>query len=210
MITYTVLKSNEELDVVTALITRVYMREGYIRNIDAESGITKYLRNKSTKVFLAKKEGVIIGTISLVADGELGLPMDLIYQDELKPYRSPKHRLAEVCQFAIDTQLLVGEGMGASLEVSRNLLALVVSEARKSECTCVSFTVNPKHKKFYELLGALQIGGEKMYPSVENAPALAYILDIKIAPEAKSAQGNKMQQVLSRFVLGDIATHLKP
>ncbi|QQR64558.1 hypothetical protein IPH92_03265 [Candidatus Kaiserbacteria bacterium] len=201
MVTYHLAKSDFEIESAVALISRVYAREGYVKSEEGESGVSAYLRSSTSVTFLACVGETPVGTISLVGDSERYLPMDLIYREELTLLRNTKTRLAEVCQFAIDTELLKEEKMGTQLDVSTSLLSLVVAHARSKDYTHLTFTVNPKHRKFYEMLGAVQIGGEKSYPSVENAPALGYVLDMTIlnnAEEQSKVRHFLVERILNR------------
>src|SRR5438477_450670 len=50
-------------------------------------------------------------------------------------------------------------------------------------------TINPKHDAFYKSLGFTEIGTLKYYPAVNNAPALARILDIQSLQNKKNLPG---------------------
>ncbi|MEZ4195560.1 MAG: hypothetical protein R3B53_04205 [Candidatus Paceibacterota bacterium] len=179
----------EELKIVSKLITQVYQGEGYISS-DSDSGskITEFLGNPDTKTFVATLDDKIVGTVSLAVDSSDGLPMDVIFREELNPVRQAGKSIAEVCQFVVDKDFLKDNIDKADLSVIESnitlgLLKHVIMYGLEVDLDLFVFTINPKHRIFYESLGALQVGEEKVYPSVNNAPALAYILDIKALQE---------------------------
>ena len=49
--------------------------------------VTPYHLLPSTEVFIAKCGSDVISTMSLIADGQLGLPMETIYAEEIGHYR---------------------------------------------------------------------------------------------------------------------------
>ncbi len=184
---YRIIKTKEEINEITELITRVYTRQGYLDpdNIDDETPkISSYLSSPYATVFGAYVNDTAVGTITVIEDTNQGLPMDVVFKEELNEKRDVHTKIAEVCQFAIDKQLLKQANAGISptitdVEVSTHLLRLVVHYGIHRQFDFFSLAINPKHKIFYKAIGCIQIGTEKQYPSVNNAPALGYILDIK-------------------------------
>lgn len=186
MITYARVQTETERDVGRKLIARVYARQGYVEAEGEGSSFDQHLADPDTCTIVARIQDIVVGTISVVPDGTLGVPMDIIYRDELKKFREADARLAEVCQFAVDHDLLRGaiEGSGVrELDLSMGLFGHAVNYARFSALSHLVFAVNPKHRQLYESLGSELIGEEKEYPSVNRAPALGYALGIgDIAP----------------------------
>ena len=71
-----------------------YVAHGYM---DAHpSGWRLSLHNalSATHVFVARCGGRVVGTMTLIADSPLGLPMDEIYTDELRTLRKKSRRMA--------------------------------------------------------------------------------------------------------------------
>jgi hypothetical protein len=170
---------------VVSLITRVYIDEGYIdpQNTNG-SAITAFLGQEYTTTFEARFGDLLVGTVSVARDGEAGLPMDCIYRDELASFRNRNAAIAEVCQFIVDKNLVreLCKSYPSSIsemDVSLGLLRAAIQHGIETHIEYFVFTINPKHRLFYESMGCVLIGDERSYPSVNEAPALAYALDIQ-------------------------------
>lgn len=176
---------NDDIDAVIGLVTRVYAEQGYVGKLKGNTlEIAAFLRMESTCTFLAKVEDTLIGTISIVSDSPSGFPMDSIYKNEIALLDVERGKIAEVCQFAIDKKTLASllkenTARYSELDVSTGLLGRVVQYGLSQDFEFLCFTINPKHRVFYESLGAVQFGEERVYPSVNSAPALAYKLPIQ-------------------------------
>lgn len=184
MVQFRIARSVDDKNGAIKLVNEMYSRYGYV---DLESGqdskISTFLAEEGTVTMLAEHDSEIAGTISVVPDSEHGLPMDIIYYDELAPYRIAHKKILEVCQFAVNKKVFEEleankQGKNIEREVSVGLIGLCIHYALQHSYDFVCFTINPKHRSFYESFGCARIGEEKEYPSVSNAPALAYALDI--------------------------------
>ena len=129
------------------------------------------LLEKTKKVILEKKAG-ILSTVDIVMDNTpLGLPMDAIYKEELDALRNEGRRICEV----------------GSLACSRDanwqntfmpLFRIVFWHARNNGLNDLCIMVNPKHEAFYKSVMVMEtLGEEKFYPSV-NAPAIALRMNL--------------------------------
>src|ERR1700731_2138959 len=153
-----------------------YVAHGYM---DAHpSGWRLSLHNalSATRVFVARCGGRVVGTMTLIADSPLGLPMDKIYSDELRRLRDAGRNLAEVSALAIDPAY---QASGVPI-LLRLIRMLVIYAAQTVSDLCI--TVNPHHAAFYRKAFHFQdIGGLKQYGKVNGAPALALRLDLALA-----------------------------
>ncbi|MBU6214716.1 hypothetical protein KGM48_02625 [Patescibacteria group bacterium] len=148
------------------LVRRAYEAEGY-RVTDS---ISKYLDAPGARTFGLFRNETLIGTLSIVPDTE-GLPMDSLYARELAPWRASGKTLAEVVQFAVD------RNERHSPFAAAPLFAAVLTYARQLGVDYLCISINPKHDRFYSLLGFKKIGEEKQYAAV-NAPAIARALPL--------------------------------
>lgn len=179
MYTYKIIQTKEKLEEATNLIFQVYSKKGYTTHSSRDNEVQKissYLSSKNATVFGAYLNSKIVGTISILLDNTIDLPMDILFKKELDQIRNKNIKIAEVCQFAINTEMLAKSQ--ENITISINLLSLVLRYGIYKQYDYFSLTINPKHKTFYETIGCTQIGVEKKYPSVNNAPALGYILDL--------------------------------
>jgi hypothetical protein len=178
MYSYEVVRSEVDLEEAVSLVARVYAKSGYVRGVGEVSPIAKFLYDFTRAVTIkAYRDSLLVGTISIVNEGPLGLPMDNLFLTELETLRTKKSGLAEICQFAIDKDVL-GNKISES-QLAMNLLRLVIEYFKQKNLNYAVFAINPKHRLFYESIGAKQIGNEKTYESANNAPALGYCLDIQ-------------------------------
>jgi GNAT superfamily N-acetyltransferase len=130
----------------------------------------------ATRVFVARSGGRVVGTMTLIADSPLGLPMDEIYTDELRTLRDAGRNLAEVSALAMDPEY---QSSGVAI-LLRLIRMLVIYAAQTVSDLCI--TVNPHHAAFYrKALHFQDIGGLKQYGKVKGAPAIALRLDLALA-----------------------------
>ena len=130
-----------------------------------------------TTTFVAKHEGRVLTTFSLVPDNTLlGLPLEKLYEDEVQELRKHGRRLAEVTTLA-DSGLNLRE----FLQVFKSLIRLLMQyHVRHGGDTWV-FTVNPRHRNFYaKVMGCVQLGPCRSYDTVQGAPAEAFLLDLNL------------------------------
>ena len=200
MYTYTTAKTLEEKQAVLALIKKIYRREGYIAENDASSAFDPYIMSDTAKVFTGFVADTLCSTISVVADSDAGLPMDVLYKDEIETLRAKRKKIAEVTQFAVDHELLekndTASSMNTRFTASLPLLSLVLHYGLFKDLDYLCIAVHYyKHNEFYKRLGFVEIGGLKYYPSVNNTPAVAQMLDLRALRENKDSSG-----VLARFL----------
>jgi hypothetical protein len=174
-VSYKVASSPDERAEAFGLVYKAYLRAGLIDENPFEMRVTPHHLLPTTDVFLAQVRGVVISTVSLVADGELGLPMESIYRDELAELRGRGGRLAEVTSLADRRRYL-----SRTLPVFVSLMRLLGQSARKRGIDRLLVAVHPRHAKFYQrFLKFEALGGQRSYPLVRNNPAVALTLDFE-------------------------------
>lgn len=166
---YRIAASREERAAAFHLVYNSYLRAGLGEMNRYRMRVTPYHLLPSTEVFLAEERGKVVFTLSLIIDGELGLPMDSVYADEVDEFRRKGLRLGEVSCLA-DCQRHVREFFPAFLCTSR----LMAQYARYRGLDALVAAVHPKHSRFYRrYMDFRMFGGEKTYPTVRNNPAVA-------------------------------------
>ena len=174
-----------------------YVAQGYM---DAHpSGWRLSLHNalSATRVFVARCGARVVGTMTLIADSRLGLPMDEIYTDELRSLRGERASLAEVSALAMDPEYQ-SSGVPILLRLVR---MLVIYAAQTVSDLCIA--VNPHHAAFYRKAFHFQdIGGLKRYGKVNGAPAIALRLDLAPARSVmrELREGHRMINKLYEFL----------
>ena len=135
--------------------------------------VTPYHLLPTTEIFLAQVEGEAVSTVSLVTDGELGLPMESVYRKEVALRRERGLLLGEVSCLS-DRRSHLRRFFPVFLRLSR----LMVQYARKQGLDELLVAVHPKHARFYRRFMDFEtIGEETAYPAVRNSPAVALRLD---------------------------------
>jgi hypothetical protein len=124
-------------------------------------------------VFVAIYQGEVIFTHSLIQDGELGVPMEYAFPDEIRGLRERGIRFGEVSCMA-DRRRNIARFLPLFVRVTR----LMFQFARYHGNERIVIAVHPKHGRFYErFFGFRQMGEERPYQTVQNNPAVAYSLE---------------------------------
>jgi hypothetical protein len=172
-IVYKLAENRHEFEAAFRLVYNAYTRSGLIDENPHGMRVTPYQLLDTTDVFVATLDDETISTVSLVCDGELGLPMEGIYGDEVHRLRQQGFHVAEVSALADRRRQ-----MSRTLPVFVPLMRLMVQTARRRGVDQLLVAVHPRHARFYQrFLSFDPVGGEKSYPQVRNNPAVALTLD---------------------------------
>jgi hypothetical protein len=137
--------------------------------------VTPYQLLPTTSVMVARYANQIISTLSLIEDGELGLPMEQTFAEEVRESRQRGYLLAEASCLA-DRRSEIKK----YLPVFVRLCRLMIQSARNRAIDQVLIAVHPQHVRFYtQFLAFEQIADERPYPAVQNHSAVALSLDLK-------------------------------
>jgi hypothetical protein len=130
-----------------------------------------------TTTFVAKHDDNVLATLTLVQDNYLlGLPMESIYTAEIEELRQARQRIVEVTNLA-DTELTLRE----FVPVFVGLMRLMTQYALRQEADTLVISVNPRHRTFYrKMMGFVPLGPWRAYPTVQNHPAEAYLLNVTL------------------------------
>lgn len=172
-IEYKIAATTEERAQAFRLVYQSYLKAGLGEPNRYEMRVTPYHLLSSTEIFTAVCNGEAIFTVSLVIDGELGLPMESVYADEVAVRREQGLLTGEVSCLADRREHLRGF-FPVFIRISR----LMVQYARQRGLDELLVAVHPKHARFYRRFMDFQvIGGEAAYPTVRNRPAVALNLN---------------------------------
>ena len=167
----TLARTRLELMEAFRLLYDSYVRAGLVTENRRKLRLTPFHLLDTTEVFVAKWRGEVIATMTVVADGPQGLPMDAMYGDEVAHFREAGLRLAEVGCFA-DRR-----GMEPPfLKVIGELAKLVVQVASARGADGLVAATHPRHARFYiRALGFQQFAGLKECPYAQGNPAVALV-----------------------------------
>ncbi len=164
----------EEWEEAFRLVARCYKARGYEPPHAGDLRFTPFHALPDTVVFVAKEQGRVVVTLSLVPDNVLlGLPMEDLYHDEIEQLRGEGRRIVEVTCLA-DHQFTPRE----FTPVFTMLMRFVAQYGSCHGATTWVITINPRHRIFYRrIMGFVPFGRQKAYAAVQNHPAEAYLLD---------------------------------
>jgi hypothetical protein len=156
------------------LVAASYQARGYEVPTGNPYRFTPFHALPETTVFVAKHQGRVIATLSLVLDNDLlGLPMETVYGEEIAELRRAGRRLLEVTSLADE-----GLGLREFVPVFVTLMRLSTQYGLRRGADTWVISINPRHRAFYrKVLGFVPLGPWRAYPSVQNHPAEAYRLD---------------------------------
>jgi len=126
-VTYRIASTRQEREAAFRLVYQSYLRSGLGEVNDYQMRVTPYHLLPTTEVFIAQLRGEVIFTMSLVTDGELGVPMEHVYGDEIARLRRQGLRVGEVSCLA-DRRAALERFFPVFLRTSR----LMVQYARRS------------------------------------------------------------------------------
>jgi hypothetical protein len=166
--------SARELFAAFHLVYEQYLRLGLMKPNSYQMRVTPYHLLPTTEVIVALDRGAVTCTMSLVRDGELGLPMESVYHEEVACHRLQGHSVAEVSCLA-DTH-----EQARSESALFQLIPLVLQLAYHRGVDRVLIAVHPRHARFYHrFLGFDVIADEeRTYGQVCGKPAVALALDL--------------------------------
>lgn len=155
------------------LVYESYLEVGATVPNDEALRITKYHSLPQTIVLVGKKADRVIGTLSIIQDNPLGLPIEEIFDISL--FRSPNTKIAEI------SSLAVAKGFRRGGIVLFPLTRLMWRTGEKLGIDFLFITVDPKHLDLYQgILGFKRIEKKvKRYAFANNKPSIGLYLPVK-------------------------------
>ncbi|MEP6692333.1 MAG: hypothetical protein ABJD07_14325 [Gemmatimonadaceae bacterium] len=164
----------EEREGAFRLVHDSYTRKGLLDSAPTGLKVTPYDVMPSTAIFIAMRGGAVVGTLSLIEDGPLGLPMDDVFPHETERVRRRGGRLAELSAYAIDPSV---RGRATSLMLY-NLMFRWVWWHRYTQDIVIA--VHPRVTRFYEVVLLFdRLHARASYHRFHNAPAEALHLNLR-------------------------------
>ncbi|MBI4376452.1 MAG: hypothetical protein HY549_08380 [Elusimicrobia bacterium] len=172
---FKIAETNEEREQAYRIVHDNYVELGYMRPHFSGLRFTAYDAQPQTILFIAKAQGQVLMTMSLVMDGPAGLPLERIFKKEVYALKQRTRRLAEVTALA-HCRRDKRRGVELFLSLSR----LTVSVGLREGIDDFLITVNPRHRDIYpKLMQFTPFGSERCYEVMEKNPAIAYRLDLR-------------------------------
>jgi len=175
-----VAETKEELEACFKLLHDAYVRAGFMKPDPSGMRATLYHALPTTTTLLAKYDGRVVGTVSLIRDSALGFPMQKIFN--IKKIRSAGGNIAEVSALAVHRRFQATGGM-----ILFPLIKFMYEySTRFFDTSHLVIAVNPRHIAFYESIlffSRLKQNPVAHYDFVNGAPAVGAHIDLKKAPE---------------------------
>lgn len=173
-IEYRIATSQDEREAAFRLVYQSYLEAGLGQPNRYQMRVTPYHLLPSTEVFVAVLGSETVFTVSLIGDGQLGLPMENVYGQEVRDLRERGLRIGEVSCLA-DRRSKYRKCFPVFLRLCR----LTAQYAWHQGLDQLLVAVHPRHARFYQrFIDFEPIGPERSYPSVQNRPAVALSLDL--------------------------------
>jgi len=154
-----------------------YVAQGYMDPHPSGLRLSVHHALPSTYVFVARSGHRVVGTMTLIVDSALGLPMDEIYSDDLWGLRRERSGLTEFSGLALDPDYK-SSGVAILLRLIRMVVLHAIQVLHLSD---VCIAINPRHAAFYRKAFYFgDLGGLKSYGKVNGAPAVALRLDLDL------------------------------
>lgn len=171
---YTVAATRSEREAAFHVIYEAYLKVKLCDYNPFGVRVVPYHVLPTTDIFVAILHREVIGTLTLVRDGELGLPMESVCPDIAERQRSGGLQLAEVCSLAT-----AAEDANRVTHVFE-LYRLMAQYARHHGVHQIVALIQPRHVNFYRRLMAFQtIGPLQTYPSACNCEVVPMCLDLR-------------------------------
>lgn len=173
---FKIAETREEWESAFRLVHRSYVRSRLIEPQPSGMRLTPFHLRPGSQVFIAKQEEEVVCTVSLIEDGDLGVPMEEIFPEEIASMRQAGLSFGEVSCLA-DRRSDFGRIVPTFLEVNR----WMAQYARRRGLDRLVIAVHPRHARFYQrYMHFYPMGGEeKLYPRVRNHPAVAFSLNFE-------------------------------
>ncbi len=158
-----------------ALCHDVYCRSGLTPADRSGIRVMRHHLADATSVLIASVRQDVVFTVTLVGDGDYGLPMESLFGDEVEEMRRAGIRLAEVSCLASSID---SSNKRVRFESLVKMISLLIQSARRRGIDRLLLAVHPKHAKVYErLFGCVRCSGVKSYAAVQGNPAILCMHD---------------------------------
>ena len=182
---FRLVQSIEEFTAAAHLAYQEYVLRRYIAPTSSQLRLSMYHALPQTRTLVAwHRRAGVIGTVTLIEDSPLGLPMDDAYKAELDSLRRKGLRLAEATMLTLDSRLFTNGAFSMvhtkKLLLLMRLFKVLLDYLRSS--TAVDELVacfHPKHQLLFEFLNLRPLGGLKAYAGTNGAPAVARALNLE-------------------------------
>jgi len=177
-VVFKVADTREELEAAYRLVHDVYVKEGYADHHGAGIRVNLRYALPTTATIVGKDDsGEVVITMTAIGDSPLGLPMDMIFSEELYGLRRQGRYLVEVGALASHPDFRRRQ-QTLALYADKAITTYAMEYLGADDMV---IAINPKHVWVYQHLLLFDVisSGVKQYHYVKGAPAVAMRLDFR-------------------------------
>jgi hypothetical protein len=197
-------RTRADFDAAFRLVHDQYVHRGFVPPEASGRRVGVHALLSSTKVLVATIDGRVVGTMTVIEDSRLGLPMDMAFAVELGRLRGRGRRLAESGALAVEE---AGRRQSAAILIRLYRMAMLyVAAIARLDDLC--FVVHPRHEAFYRSLFPFeQFRERRLYAPMKGVPpAAGFRLDLGLARAVVRAERWDLSAgPLCRFLFGPTA-----
>lgn len=176
-LTFRVADSLDDKEAAFQLVHEMYVRRGIISRSECDSRLSVFHLLPTTTIFIAKSGDQVIGTVSLIEDSPLGVPMEETHPREILTLRLAGWRFAEVGALAV-TAGLRGKGVPLMLY---NIMFRWARQYRLIRN--LALAVHPRIARFFEIIFlAERLGPVRTYAKLNDALSSPLSIELLTAP----------------------------
>ena len=167
-LTYHVAQNLEEALIAWQLVYQAYRRKDLIESNLYRIHTASQAVGDHSVVIMGSHKPLVVSTLTALADGPKGLPLDRVYGQELDEMRNQGRVLIEVGLFA-DRRRHLARTAESLFQLMRYAYYYGVDRGM----TDFVIGVHPRHARFYaRSFGFNYVGQEKVYPAVNHRPVV--------------------------------------
>jgi len=166
-------ETRPERDAAFRVLHDAYVNQGLIEPRPGRLYVPPFSLLPDSTILVAVVEGAVRGTLTLVEDSALGLPMEALYREEVERVRHRGRRLAEVSATAVS-----GGEKGRGLALMLYALLFRWSYLHR-DIDDLLVAVHPRTEPlFCDVLLFERVGSPRAHLALARAPAVALHLDL--------------------------------
>jgi hypothetical protein len=167
--------ATRDFDGAFRLLHDNYVRDGHMTPHPTGRRVTVFNALPSTRMFVAREGDRVVGTVALVPDSPIGLPMDQVYGEELSGFRARGMRLGEATTLTVDSGY---RASGAAI-LARLFRLLSLYAAEIGRLDQLVMVVSPHHRRFYETCFPIrQFGSLRPYARINGTRVIGLAGDL--------------------------------
>lgn len=180
-------ETKKELEGAFQVLYRNYLEMGYCEKSESQLRLTLHHALPTTSVIIAKYDGKVVGTLTLVRTNNLKLPCEKEWNIDF--LKVADRRVAEITSLAIDKEFRRVKKGNIFLPVLKFMYQF---STERFGTEILAIVVHPKERAFYQGIFFFKPINDVVVQDYYGAPAIGLYLDlIKTKPTYKKVYENK-------------------